>query len=170
MPLPTARIPRYLVPILGHDVKIDYSHEFAQLVGSDIRWNAEFFGVSEKTLGNWMSGKTAVPFLAMKLARFAYTGQLSALYGNEWDCITVDRFGLTLPGWRRQFGAGELRRHFWDHQARYNLIFKVQQLERDVQRRDEQINELERQLAFYKRQVRLEAGLGMMLCRLTDYG
>lgn len=97
------------------------------------------------------------------------TIRLADLAGPDWEEILIGADGrLYLPGWRRGFEAWELKAIFYDNQERYALRHQVAQLRRDLARREAEAEEIERREAFYKRQCRLEAGMGLMLMGLTS--
>lgn len=74
---------------------------------------------------------------------------------------------MHVPRWRRGFTGQDLRAHFFAHQARYALEHQVKQLERDLARREAEMDALEDRADFYRRQCRLESRLGAMLASIT---
>lgn len=97
---------------------------------------AEFYGVSIDTIRRWKHGKQVTPGTArLTLARFA--GDLSAIYGPAWQDFQESPQELTIPGFKRGFGPGELRESFWRLQKLGSLRHKVQFLEREMERAEE---------------------------------
>lgn len=49
---------------------------------------------------------------------------------------------------------------------RFYWMREAQRLKQELERLEQILNEVENRAAFYRRQLRLESNLGMMLCRL----
>lgn len=92
---------------------------------------------------------------------------LAETFGPEWAEVFFGADGLLyLPGWRRGFTASELRQQFFLTQERFYWMREAQRLKQELERLEQTLDEVENRAAFYRRQLRLESNLGMMLCRL----
>lgn len=94
---------------------------------------------------------------------------LSEIIGPEWAEVFFGADGLLyLPGWRRGFTAAELRQQFFLVQKRYFWMHKAKQLQRELDRLQEDYETIEHRARYYRQQLKLEARLGMMLHRIQS--
>lgn len=94
---------------------------------------------------------------------------LAQTIGPEWAEVFFGADGLLyLPGWRRGFTASELRQQFLLTQERFFWMHEAQRLGKELERRDAEIEEVEKRATFYRSQLRLESTLGMMLARVKN--
>jgi hypothetical protein len=93
---------------------------------------------------------------------------LAEILGREWDEVFIGADGLLyLPGWRRGFDAGDLKAIFYDNQERFRLKHEAAQLRRELERLQAALDQAEKSVWWYRRQVVLESKLGMMLGRVA---
>ncbi|MBM3391450.1 MAG: hypothetical protein FJY34_05675 [Betaproteobacteria bacterium] len=93
---------------------------------------------------------------------------LAEILGREWEDIYIGADGLLyLPGWRRGFEAGDLKAIFYDNQERYRLKHEAARLTRELERLQEALDQAEKSVWWYRRQMKLEASLGLMLARVA---
>lgn len=85
--------------------------------------------------------------------------------GKDWEGCKFENGLLYLPQWRRGFKPHELQAMFFQVQQVRALKSEMRQLQATLERRDSEIDELERKADFYRRQVALESRFGMMLER-----
>ena len=138
--------------------------EFGRLIGAPSEKKAAFFGVSLLTLRRWCEdrpGKDAAPLAAVKLARIAFGGDLSA-FGPEWSDVEITRAGLLLPGWRNPIPPGELRSAFWRAALVGSLESRIRQLEADLQKETAARDAAESKALHYRQMVRNEARAGWL--------
>lgn len=87
----------------------------------------------------------------------------------DWEAFGA-RFGrdglLYLAEWRRGFTVHELRALFFECQQVRTLKAEARQLMRDLDMVTAERDELARRVEFYRRQLILEARLGMALLRI----
>jgi hypothetical protein len=90
------------------------------------------------------------------------------IIGPEWAEVFLGADGLLyLPGWRRGFTASELRQQFFLTQERFYWQRKAEQLERDLARCRNDLEEQENRARYYRQQLLLEARMGMMFNRIN---
>ncbi|BBO20870.1 MAG: hypothetical protein HKUEN07_03800 [Rhodocyclaceae bacterium] len=94
---------------------------------------------------------------------------LEKTIGPEWAEVFFGADGLLyLPGWRRGFTAAELRQQFFLVQERFYWMRRAEQLQRDLNRLQENLETLEHRSRYYRQQLQLESRLGMMLHRIQS--
>lgn len=108
-----------------------------------------------------------VPISAYRLATFRRRLELGELLGPGWSDVAIDGGCLVLPGVKRALPAAELRSVWFQLQEIPRLRAEVDLLRRDLERLAGAAEDAERAAAFYRRQCRLEAGLGLMLSRVA---
>lgn len=88
--------------------------------------------------------------------------------GDAWRDWTIGADGLLYhPTWRRGFTGHELAALWFECQALAGLRHQVAQLTRDLADQGNQVDELQKENWWYRRQLSLEAKLGMMLERIA---
>lgn len=93
--------------------------------------------------------------------------ELSELLGPEWADIWLNGKYLFLPGWRTGLTPLELRQQFLLTQERFHWKREAEQLRRELERLQEALDQAEKSAWWYRRQLRLESQLGMMLGRVA---
>ncbi len=123
-------------------------------------------GSNPRTIRRWKNGTATPPESAVRLLKLFLDGNASPVLGKAWEgCILRDGL-LYLPEWRRGFDPGELRAMFWRIQQVAALESEIRQLKKTLDRRDTEIDELEKKADFYRRQVTLESRFGMLLSQI----
>lgn len=92
---------------------------------------------------------------------------LDELLGRDWAGLWSNGAYLFLPGWRVGFTPAELRALWAQLMEQRVWRYEMEQLRAELARREAETEELARRCAFYRRQVQLEARLGMMLAGLA---
>lgn len=93
---------------------------------------------------------------------------LVELAGESWDGWTLHRGLLHHPNWRRGFTGHELAALWFECQAVRELERQVRELQADATRNEVALQLAEQRAWWYRRQLTLEAQLGMMLARVVD--
>ncbi len=93
--------------------------------------------------------------------------ELSELLGPEWADIWLNEKYLFLPGWRSGLTPLELRQQFLLTQERFYWKRQAEQLQRELERLQDALDQAEKSVWWYRRQVLLESKLGMMLGRVA---
>ena len=91
------------------------------------------------------------------------TLDLGELIGSEWDGFHLSAAGLHHPAWRRPFECGDLKAMFWRSQQVALLERDLAQARRDLERAQAAQEAAEARADYYRRQLRLESRMGMML-------
>lgn len=91
--------------------------------------------------------------------------RVCALLGNGWNGFYFRNGLLYVPEWRNGFSATEIRALFFRCQLVAYLENEIRLIKAELERRNQEIDELEIKADFYRRQVQLESRLGMMLDR-----
>lgn len=92
---------------------------------------------------------------------------LEELLGPRWAGSWSNGAWLFVPGWKPGFEPEALRALFWQVQDNARMGYELCRLQAELARREAEYAELEARCAFYRRQVGLEARLGLMLARLA---
>lgn len=92
-------------------------------------------------------------------------GDASALFGKDWEGHIFRDNLLFIPEWRRGLTPGEIRSLFWQAQLVSSLKREIEQLKKELERRNNEIDSLEIKADFYRRQLVLESRFGMILQR-----
>lgn len=135
--------------------------ELQQILDSEVM---ALCGVNRTTVARWRAG-APIPTSSRKLILLANTGNLSALLGPTWAGWRVStREGLLYhPQWRTGFNGDALASMWHGCQLRRELENRIERLQEDVARITAERDTLEQRAAFYRRQVTLEARLGLAL-------
>lgn len=141
--------------------------EFGRLVGGATETKSAFFGCTLPTLRRWIDGDVEPPVAALRLARLAFGGDLSGVFGRAWSEVELTAPGLRLPGWRNPIPVGELRALFWRGQQVATLERSVEQLRKDLARETAARIAAEERAEYFRRMVGLEARLGLALARIA---
>lgn len=146
-----------------------FRDEWVELLGVDpADSDLAAVGISRATWRAIAAGRTPwVPISAYRLAQFRRRLELGELLGPGWEDVAIDGGCLVLPGVKRALPAAELRAVWFQLQEIPRLRAEVSLLRRDLDRLAVAAEDAERSAAFYRRQCRLEAGLGMMLSRVA---
>ena len=144
------------------------SDELRELLGSVARGDqAVLFGVSVATLQAWLDGCRRPPAAVLSLCRLRYSGDLSEILGKDWCEVRITAAGLTLPGWRRPFSAGELRSTFFRLQRLTLLEHENGRLRAERSAAWQAQVEAESAAQYYRQQLRLESRLASILQAVT---
>ena len=72
---------------------------------------------------------------------------------------------LFIPEWRRGLAPSEIRSLFWQGQLVSSLKTEIDMLKKELERRNQEIDNLEVKADFYRRQLVLESRFGLILQR-----
>ena len=122
-------------------------------------------GEDLKTIKQWKKGTRKVPASAIRLLRFYIDGEASALLGKDWDGHIFRNNLLFIPEWRRGLAPSEIRSLFWQGQLVSSLKTEIELLKKELERRNQEIDNLEVKADFYRRQLVLESRFGLILQR-----
>lgn len=111
-------------------------------------------GENQKTIKQWKKGTKKIPESAIRLLRFNFNGDASALLGKDWIGNYFRDNLLYIPEWRRGLTPHEIRALFWRGQQVSSLENEIELLKRELERRNNEINVLEVKADFYRRQAR----------------
>lgn len=139
--------------------------EFQSLTfGLDQEQIGDLAGVTVPTVRRWLSGYTPIPYAVQQLFRLRCCG----VVGKDWEGWRFGPDGLLYhPFWRRGFTGRDLAGMWYGVQRTASLEAQVRQLEKDKSRLLEDLERAEDLAGFYRRQVRLEASMGMALVRIA---
>ncbi|MDD5328906.1 MAG: hypothetical protein PHX38_02800 [Sulfuricella sp.] len=139
--------------------------EFQSLTfGTSVDQVAEIAGVSPGTVRRWLAGSSPIPYAVAQLFRLRCRG----LVGPDWEDWRFGADGLLYhPQWRRGFTGRELAGMWITTQLAAGLRADLRQAQRDKAAQQAEIEQLEERVYFYRRQVRLEASLGLALVRMV---
>lgn len=144
------------------------SDELRELLGAvGQKDKAAYFGVTVATLQRWLDGKVRPPRPVLLLARLQVHGDLSWILGREWAEVSISQAGMTLPGWKRPFQAGEIRSTFMQVQRLTLLEHENNRLRRERAAAWAAQEAAQAESGYYRRQLRLESRLGAMLQGIT---
>lgn len=122
-------------------------------------------GEDPKIIKQWKKGTKKVPIAVTKLLQLCVQGDASVLLGPAWKNHIFRNNLLFIPEWRRGLTPQEIRSMFWEIQLVYSLKREIKLLKIEIERRNNDIGQLETKAEFYRRQLVLESRLGMMLQR-----
>lgn len=139
--------------------------EFSTLTfGLDQVQIGELAGVSAATVRRWLSGATPIPYAVQQLLQLRCRG----VVGKDWEGWRFGPDGLLYhPSWRRGFTGHELAGMWYGMQRAATLERQVKQLEREKAGLLEDLERAEDLAGFYRRQVQLEATMGLALVRIA---
>lgn len=143
--------------------------ELIELMGRQPSSEAlEFIGVSRATWQRWIrQEKPVVPAAVLRLMRFRRYLELGEILGKEWHGFIAQGGHLQIPGMRRAITARELSGLWLWQSQRAALDVELAQARRDLERAETALQEAQKASDWYRHQLRLESGLGMMLARLA---
>ncbi|MBK8605033.1 MAG: hypothetical protein IPN87_18910 [Saprospiraceae bacterium] len=122
-------------------------------------------GEDQKVIKKWKKGTKEIPEPSLRLLRLFLNGDASALLGDEWKGYRFKGNLFYVPEWKNGFPPHEIRALFWKCQQVWSLEREIELLKRELERRNEDIDNLEVRAAFYRRQLVLESRFGMILQR-----
>ncbi|MDO9311166.1 MAG: hypothetical protein Q7T85_05670 [Nitrosomonas sp.] len=122
-------------------------------------------GEDQKVIKKWKKGTKAIPEPILRLLRLYLEGDASALLGDEWKGYRFKGNLFYVPEWKNGFSPHEIRALFWKCQQVWSLEREIELLKRELERRNEEFDNLEVKTAFYRRQLVLESRFGMILQR-----
>lgn len=129
-----------------------------------------FIGISRRTWNRWIKdGLAPVPLSILRLLRFRRRADLGEILGREWQGFEVRGRALMLPGARYPVMANELCGIWFRLQQIDSQGHQINQLKKEIERREDEIRELEKKAHFYREQLRLESRMGLMLATLIDH-
>lgn len=135
-------------------IKYSSCEEIERITGEDI-----------KVIKQWKKGTKKVPIAVIKLLRLYIEGDISLLLGDEWKYHIFKNNLLYIPEWRRGLTPQEIRSMFWEIQVVSSLKREIRLLKSEIEKQNNDIDQLELKAEFYRRQLVLESRLGMMLQR-----
>lgn len=111
-----------------------------------------------------MSGTTPIPYAVQQMFRLREHG----VVGKDWEGWRFGSDGLLYhPHWRRGFTGHELAGMWFEVQLVYGLKMDIGQLEKDCEALRVDAVKAEELAGYYRRQVRLEASMGLALARIA---
>lgn len=147
---------------------IDRDELFSRLGRQPTDKQLEWFGITRGQFRSWSRKPGVRVSVALgRLIRYRQHFHLAELLGPDWDGFAVHGPALEFPGLNRALPMQELK-SLWFHiqQVQFHK-HQGERLAHELAKSEERQEELERRLAFYQRQVRLEAGMGLMLARVA---
>ena len=135
------------------------------LFGINIEEIEKITGEPLKVIKKWKKGTKPIPESTARLLRLYLTGDASALLGNEWKGYRFNGNLFYVPEWRNGFAPHEIRALFWKCQQINSLQQEIDLLKQELERRNEEFNNLEVKADFYRRQLVLESRFGLILQR-----
>jgi len=94
---------------------------------------------------------------------------LSEIMGKAWSEIELTEAGIRFPGWNRPFSPGELRSMFMRLQLLQLLEHENRRLRKERESAWKAQEAAEDRSQYYRRQLRLESSLGLMLQGLSHH-
>lgn len=139
--------------------------EFLTLTfGLDLENIGDLAGVTAGTVRRWLAGSTPIPYAVQQLFRLRCCGVI----GKDWEGWRFGPDGLLYhPSWRRGFTGRDLAGMWYGVQRVATLERQVRQLEKDCEGLRVDLERAEDLAGFYRRQVRLEATMGLALVRIA---
>lgn len=122
-------------------------------------------GEDLKTIKQWKKVTKKVPVSAIRLLRLYIDGEASALLEKDWNGHIFKNNLLFIPEWRRGLTPDEIRALFWQGQLVSSLKTEIELLKQELERRNQEIDNLEVKADFYRRQLVLESRFGLILQR-----
>lgn len=111
--------------------------ELRELIGT--RPSAElaaYFGVTQRTLRAWLTGRSPIPLAVARLALARFRGHLEAIFGEDAAELFIVGGLLLVPGWRRGLTLAELRALWVTIQGAASLQSRVRCLEAELEARN----------------------------------
>lgn len=128
----------------------------------------EWFGISRAQFRRWSKQPgVRVPVALGRLIRYRQKFHLAELLGPDWEGFAVHGKALEFPGLNRALPVSELRSLWFQIQEVQFHKHRADRLQHELQRLEAQCAAQECNLEFYRRQVKLEASMGMMLTRVA---
>lgn len=139
--------------------------EFLTLTfGLDLENIGDLAGVTAGTVRRWLSGSTPIPYAVQQLFRLRCCG----VVGKDWEGWRFGPDGLLYhPTWRRGFTGRDLAGMWYGVQRVATLERQARQLEKECEKLRVDLERAEDQAGFYRRQVQLEATMGLALVRIA---
>lgn len=122
-------------------------------------------GEKPEKIKRWKKGVTKIPESVIRLLRLYFNGEASGLLGKDWEGFYFKDALFYVPEWRRGFTPHEIRAFFWKCQLVSSLEREIKILKQEVEKQNNEIENLENKANFYRQQVILESRFGMMLQR-----
>ena len=116
-------------------------------------------GEDLKAIKKWKKGTKDIPESALRLLRLYLKGDASALLGDDWKGYRFSGNLFYVPEWKNGFPPHEIRALFYKCQQVWSLEQEIELLKRELDRRNEEFDNLEVKAAFYRRQLVLESRL-----------
>ena len=135
------------------------------IYGINIEEIKRITGEDQKVIKKWKKGTKPIPESTLRLLRLYLTGDASALLGDEWKGYRFVGNLFYVPEWRNGFAPHEIRALFWKCQQIWSLQREIELLKQELEKRNENINNLEVKADFYRRQLVLESRFGLILQR-----
>ncbi len=121
-------------------------------------------GVDATTARRWKAGKARIPTAARRLVALRTGGDLAALAGQDWTGWHIGRDALLYsPRWRRGFSRVELEELPTLHGIRAGFDVERRQLQADITRLQQQLQDEKKRAAFYRAQLVSESRIGLAL-------
>lgn len=126
-------------------------------------------GITHRQYMIWLGAEKGVWISTAQfhLIQFKYRCNLGEILGKDWDSFVIRGKQIEVPGMKRPLSSGELRSVWVYVQQVGALSAQLQQSARENERLSKDLEELERQVHFYRHQLILESTVGLMLNRIT---
>lgn len=126
-------------------------------------------GISIGQWKRWTCGQGGVWVSAAqyRLMRFMYRADLSDLLGPSWDGFQIRGETLLFPGLNRPLSVSDLRSTWLYIQQVAGQEANLSRMKRENERLCAALEQAEKEAAFYRQQLILEARMGMMLNRVS---
>ncbi len=135
------------------------------IYGINIEEIERITGEDQKVIKKWKKGTKEIPESAIRLLKLYLNGDASALLGAKWKGYRFLDDLIYVPEWRNGFAPDEIRALFWNTQQVASLKNEITLLKQVLERRKDDIDNLEVKADFYRRQLILESKFGMILQR-----
>lgn len=133
------------------------------IYGINIEEIEKITGEDLKVIKKWKKGTKQIPESSLRLLRLYLNGDASALLGDEWKGYRFVGNLFYVPEWRNGFAPHEIRAFFWNTQQIASLKNEIALLKKELEQRNNDIDNLEIKADFYRRQLILESKFGMIL-------
>lgn len=125
---------------------------------------ATIAGVDVTTARRWKAGRARIPTAAARLVALRTAGDLSSLAGPDWTGWQIGRDSLLYsPRWRRGFSRVELEELPTLHGIRAGFDAERRQLQADITRLQQDLQDEKKRAAFYRAQLVSESRIGLAL-------
>ena len=126
-------------------------------------------GAAPRTIRHWIQKPENVPERVLRDLNLFIHGELSTIGGNDWQGHTLRAGLLFIPGWRNGISPEQLKTMFFDCQQARALKNEARNLREELDRRNAELEQLEKKVAFYRAQCLRESHMGLMFTAPNDF-